>query len=287
MIRYEGRPPKEIKFAPLNRTEVYDAETMMQVLEGDRHLKPYLPIIRDSPVYPIIYDSTRQVLSMPPVINSDHTKITLDTKDVFIDTTATDQTKLDIVINMMVTMFSQYCTQPFTVEPVKVVYEQDGRQVITPDLNPRPMPVSSAYINSVTGFNLTPQEICHQLEKMGNHAAPASGTGANDILVQLQPIRPDILHPCDLVEDAAIAYGFDELKKSFPKTNTIAQPLPINKLTDLVRRECAMSGWVEALPLILVRSLPSLLAGVNHTRSVWTDHNFELHSARMTSPSLG
>lgn len=263
MLRYEGQAPKDIKFVPLNRTEAYDGETMMNVLEADRHLKPYLPIIRDSPVYPIIYDSTRQVLSMPPIINSDFTKITLDTQDVFIDTTATDQTKLDIVINMMVTMFSEYCTEPFTVEPVKVVYEQEGgREVFTPDLAPRPMPVSSAYINSVTGFNLSPQGICDQLKKMGNFASPAASSSSssdggsttpNDILVQLQPIRPDILHPCDLVEDAAIAYGFDELKKSFPTTNTIAQPLPINKLTDLVRRECAMSGWIEALPLILVR----------------------------------
>jgi len=32
-------------------------------------LKPYLPIIRDKPVYPIIYDQNGVVLSMPPIIN--------------------------------------------------------------------------------------------------------------------------------------------------------------------------------------------------------------------------
>jgi len=83
-------------------------------LQSDKHLAQYLHIIRDSPVYPIIYDSTQQVLSMPPIINSQHTKITLDTKNVFIDVTATDQTKLAIVINMMVTMFSGYTKDPFT-----------------------------------------------------------------------------------------------------------------------------------------------------------------------------
>ena len=71
-------------------------------------------IIKDSPVYPIIYDSTQQVLSMPPIINSNHTKITLDTKNVFIDLTATDKTKLGIVTNIMVSMFAQYCKDPFT-----------------------------------------------------------------------------------------------------------------------------------------------------------------------------
>lgn len=51
---------------------------------------------------------------MPPIINSQHTKITLDTKNVFIDLTATDKTKLGIVTNIMVSMFSQYCKDPFT-----------------------------------------------------------------------------------------------------------------------------------------------------------------------------
>lgn len=51
---------------------------------------------------------------MPPIINSQHTKITLDTKNVFIDVTATDQVKLGIVINIIVTIFSQYTKTPFT-----------------------------------------------------------------------------------------------------------------------------------------------------------------------------
>lgn len=54
---------------------------------------------------------------MPPIINSNHSKITLNTRNVFIDVTATDQTKLDIVVNMIATMFSEYCEDPFTYVP--------------------------------------------------------------------------------------------------------------------------------------------------------------------------
>jgi phenylalanyl-tRNA synthetase beta chain len=113
-ITYEGRAPADIKFAPLNRDTEYTADQLMELYESDRHLSRYLHIIRDSPVYPIIYDSTQQVLSMPPIINSQHTKISLETKNVFIDLTATDRTKLSIVTNMMVTMFAQYTAEPFT-----------------------------------------------------------------------------------------------------------------------------------------------------------------------------
>ena len=64
-------------------------------------------------MYPIIYDSTRTVASMPPIINSEHSKITLNTRNVFIDITGTDETKLNIVLNIIVTMFSEYCEDAF------------------------------------------------------------------------------------------------------------------------------------------------------------------------------
>lgn len=51
---------------------------------------------------------------MPPIINSDHSKITLSTKNIFIDLTATDETKLGMVVNIIATMFSEYCLEPFT-----------------------------------------------------------------------------------------------------------------------------------------------------------------------------
>lgn len=83
---------------------------------------------------------------------------------------------------------------------------------------------------------------------MGNEAEPQ---GADGLLVKVPATRPDILHECDIMEDVAIGYGFNNLKKTFPRTNTVAQALPINKLADIVRRECALSGFIEVLPLTL------------------------------------
>ena len=55
-------------------------------------------------MYPVIYDSNDVVLSMPPIINGNHSKITLDTKNVFIECTGTDLTKTKIVLDTIVTM---------------------------------------------------------------------------------------------------------------------------------------------------------------------------------------
>lgn len=59
--------------------------------------------------------------------------------------------------------------------------------------------------------------------------------------------RPDILHPCDIMEDVAIAYGYNNIPKTLPKTLTIGQQLPINKLSDLVRDVIAQAGYREVL----------------------------------------
>ncbi|KAF4602096.1 phenylalanine--tRNA ligase subunit beta [Pleurotus pulmonarius] len=260
-FRYEARPPQSIKFAPLGKDKEYTAEELMIVYESEKHLARYLHIIRDSPVYPIIYDAEDRVLSMPPIINSNHSKITLNTTNVFIDVTATDQTKLDIVVNMVATMFSEYCAEPFTIEPVKVVFP-DGQTRITPDISTRVMSAHASYINSCTGLSLSSLEVKTLLERM-SLSASLSPSNPDEVLVEIPPTRPDIFHECDIMEDAAIAYGFNNLPNKFPATSTVAQPLAISKLSDVVRVEWGLAGWVEVLPLILC-SLEENFTFLNH-----------------------
>lgn len=248
---YEALPPKDIKFKPLNQTKEMNAEEMMQFYENDKHLGKYLHIIRDKPVYPVIYDSQRIVCSMPPIINGDHSKITLNTTNVFIEMTGTDRTKLEIVNNIIVSMFSQYCSEPFTIEPVKIISEHNNETRQTPDLSPRTAEAEVDYINNCCGLQESPERICQLLTKMCYTAKPSS-KDKNIIEVSVPPTRADVLHQCDIMEDVAIAYGFNNLPRTSPnKASTIAQPLMINKLGDIVRQETAMAGWSEVMPLIL------------------------------------
>ncbi|KAJ5219092.1 Phenylalanine--tRNA ligase beta subunit [Penicillium cinerascens] len=248
---YEALPPKDIKFIPLNQTQEMNGEELMNFYEKHQQLGKYLHIIRDSPVYPVIYDSSRTVCSLPPIINGDHSKITMDTTNIFIEITALDRTKLEIVNRMMVTMFSQYTSEPFTIEPVKIVSEHNNETRITPDLSPRTAEAEVSYINQCCGLNLTAVDISNYLRKMAFRAKPS--INKPDVVdVEIPPTRADVLHQCDIMEDVAIAYGFNNLPRSFPsKSGTIAQPLPINKLSDIIRVETAMAGWSEVLPLIL------------------------------------
>ncbi|GMM29847.1 phenylalanine--tRNA ligase subunit beta [Martiniozyma asiatica (nom. inval.)] len=247
---YEALKPEEIKFAPLNQTEVMDGKKLMEFYENDKNLGKYLHIIKDSPVYPVILDANRTVCSMPPIINSNHSKITLETTNVFLDITGTDKTKVEIVLNQLVAMFSRYCAEPFTVEPVQIISEHNDQSRVCPDLTKRELSVEKAYINSCLALKLSSEEICQLLGKMSLVATPAS----DDALINVKiPItRPDVLHACDVMEDCAIGYGYDKLVKTYPTTAaTTAYPLPINKSSDYLRTASAQAGWLEVMPLTL------------------------------------
>lgn len=247
---YNALPPKDISFVPLNQTKEMNGEELMVFYEKDKNLGKYLHIIRDSPVYPVIQDSNNVICSLPPIINGNHSKISLNTTNVFIEMTGLDKTKLEIVNKVMVTMFSQYTSEPFTIEPIQIVSEHNGETRVVPDIAPRTTQAEVSFINQCCGLNLSAAEIGDLLKKMSYDARPSANPELVD--VDIPPTRADVLHQADIMEDVAIAYGFNKLPRSFPNiSGTIGQPLPINKLSDIVRTEAAMAGWSEALPLIL------------------------------------
>jgi phenylalanyl-tRNA synthetase beta chain len=84
------------------------------------------------------------------------------------------------------------------------------------------------------------------------YSSKLSSKDSNLLEVSIPPTRADILHQCDVMEDLAVCYGFNNLPRTAPnRSATVGAPLPINKLTDIVRIEAAMAGWDEVMPLTL------------------------------------
>ncbi|KAM9274691.1 phenylalanine--tRNA ligase beta subunit isoform 3-T3 [Cariama cristata] len=226
---YTAKPPSEIKFKPLNQSQEYTASQIMDLYRTDSHLRHYLHLIENKPLYPVIYDSNGVILSMPPIINGDHTKISVNTRNVFIECTGTDITKAKIVLDIIVTMFSEYCEKPFTVEAAEVVYP-NGKTHIYPELAYRKEKVKPELINKKIGISETPSGLAKLLTRMclKSHVI---GNG-NNIEVEIPPTRADIIHACDIIEDAAIAYGYNNIQMTIPKTYTIANQCSQEDIAD-------------------------------------------------------
>lgn len=263
---YDARQPRKIRFTPLNKTGIYTAEELMELYATDSHLKPYLTFIQGKPLYPVIEDSRGITLSMPPVINGEHSRVTVKTRNLFIEITATDLHKASVVLDTLVTMFSEYCEIPYTVEPVEVI-QHDGSRQLFPRLEYRNEVISVDYVNRLLGTHFSEAQISHLLHRMGLIATSIVSRCPTDpntdtrsgcltipsglLSVLIPPTRHDILHACDIVEDVAIAHGYDNIPEHLPQTYCIAEIQPVNRLSDMIRTSVAEAGFTEALSFSL------------------------------------
>jgi len=122
--------------------------------------------------------------------------------------------------------------------------------ILTPDMSDQIIPVTSQYVNQRIGTQLDVAEMVSLVGKMGMPAA-FNSDHEDGFLVSVPVTRSDVLHPCDVAEDVAIGYGYNNIKTSMPKSSTIGRELPINKLSDQMRESFAEAGYMEALTWVL------------------------------------
>lgn len=239
-ITYEARAPKDIVFRALKQQNEMNADELFEVLKKDQKLKKFLHIIEGKPTYPVFYDAEGKVLSLPPIINSEATKITYDTKNVFIEMTGTDLHKLEVCLAVLAGQFSSHCQgdSKFTIEQVEIFHESSGKTEVFPNLKSNEFDVELAYINRTLGLELDVPEVRKCAEKMGLIIKDGP-QDSNTIKVEVPVTRTDIMHACDIAEDIGIAFGYNNIPRAFPPTNTIGKQIPLHKFSDLIRAELA------------------------------------------------
>eukprot|EP00997_Jenningsia_sp_PLL12_P009912 NODE_698_length_1501_cov_107.359504_g576_i0.p2 GENE.NODE_698_length_1501_cov_107.359504_g576_i0~~NODE_698_length_1501_cov_107.359504_g576_i0.p2 ORF type:complete len:187 (+),score=59.83 NODE_698_length_1501_cov_107.359504_g576_i0:114-674(+) len=169
-ITYEALPPEQITFKALKQDKEMNARELFDTLKKDLKLKKYLQIIEESPVYPVFYDANRTVLSLPPIINSETTKITLDTKNVFIDITGTDLTKIKVILAILACQFSEYCQgdDQFTIEQVEIIDEANPENSgLSPVFEENEFEIEVQNLNHLLGLKLDVPKILELSKKCG------------------------------------------------------------------------------------------------------------------------
>lgn len=141
----------------------------------------------------------------------------------------------------MTAQFSEHCQgdSKFKVEPVEVIYEGDeSKNLVSPCLDTESFEVEVEYIKRLLGITLSLDQINEASVKMGLNPI-ASSDKAKLVKFEVSPVRPDILHACDIAEEIGIGYGFNNIPMVYPPTNTVGSFIPENKFTDLLRHEMA------------------------------------------------
>ncbi|XP_026966209.1 leucine-rich repeat-containing protein 47 [Sagmatias obliquidens] len=99
-LLYAARPPEDLRIVPLGRREVKAKDLVRQLqLEAEEHRKQkkrqnvsglhrYLHLLDGKEHYPCLVDANGDVISFPPITNSEKTKIKKTTCDLFLEVTS-------------------------------------------------------------------------------------------------------------------------------------------------------------------------------------------------------
>ena len=209
-ITFKALEPDKIKFIPLESDREMSG---LQILQRHSTGKEYAHLLAGKEKFPIFIDDDKNILSMPPIINSQLTgKITEKTRDVFIECSGFDFEILSKCLNILVTSLADMGGEIYQME---IGYK---KKKITPNLTTEKKKISLENTNKLLGLNLNEKELKQLIEKMGCNYD--KGT------VEIPSWRTDILHEVDLIEDVAIAYGYENFVPEIPEISTIGEEDP-------------------------------------------------------------
>lgn len=219
-ITFMAKKPEDIKFQPLEFPRELNAR---QILSQHPTGREYGNLLKDNDLFPIFIDDNNEILSMPPIINSNKTgKITLDTKEVFIECSGFNKPYLIKTLNMIVTALADIGGKIYAME----INDQKEGKYLSPNLLPEKMPFSIDSVNNLIGIKLSEKDLIKNLEKMGL----GFEKNKSETFALIPSYRTDFLHEVDIAEDVAIAYGYENLIPEIPKISTIGEENNISVL---------------------------------------------------------
>ncbi|MBR9700720.1 phenylalanine--tRNA ligase subunit beta [Candidatus Woesearchaeota archaeon] len=244
-ITFKALPPNKIKFRPLESTKQMTAK---EILEKHPKGKEFAYLLEGLPMYPLFVDGKNNVLSMPPVINSHSTgKVTEKTKQVFIEASGHDFKTCHDIIRIICAALADMGA---TIQTVDVIYS--GKPVVTPDMSPTKQEFYRYYVNRRLGTELKKEDLSPLLAKMG--LGFQDGRIRETHYALIPPYRVDFLHQIDVVEDLAIALGYDNIKPVLPDVNTVASESHTTLFADKIRSILAGQLMLEAKNYHLMNS---------------------------------
>ena len=215
--------------------------SLKEILENTSKGKEFKHLISKSNLFPVYIDS-EGIFSFPPIINSERTKVSEKTRNLLIELTGIDKKLVMQTLNILVTNLAE---RKCSIEAVKIEYP--NKTEITPELKEEVVELNPENANKILGIKLSKNEIISLLERMGYDSFTLNGK----IKVIVPCYRIDILHEVDLIEDLAIAYGFNNFIPESPKIFTKGCFSPLEKLCSKAREIMIGLGFQETIRPVL------------------------------------
>ncbi|TMI15208.1 phenylalanine--tRNA ligase subunit beta [Candidatus Bathyarchaeota archaeon] len=239
-LRYTVGNPDDTAFAPLGSTEKM---TLREIVEKHPKGIEYGGIISSFKDWPLLTDGDGQVLSLPPIINSnDLGKVSSGTKNILVEVTGTNVDTVGNTLKIVVAALAERggkiysCTQTYA--------DKGAKRVVTPDLKSSSKELSVSYANRLLGAAFKPAEMIRSLVRAGH---PSRQVSKDTLRVESLCYRIDIMHQVDLVEDIAIALDINKLDPEWPRIWTLGGLTPETDRHETLAEVMIGLGYLELL----------------------------------------
>ncbi len=222
---------KNHKFIPLDSSEEL---SINEILERHATGVKYRHLLENSPKIPVILDSHNQTISFPPIINSNLTKISENTKNLLVEVTALDKNAAEDVIAVIAIILQFVGFELYSIHI-------SGSNNSTPLLKPRNMDLDPSLVNKILGTKISTQQIALALRKTRLGAI----VRARKIICTIPRYRTDIFGPMDLIEEIALGYGIENLTTTIPPSVSIGEKNKITTTLDSIKSIMIGLGFSE------------------------------------------
>jgi phenylalanyl-tRNA synthetase beta chain len=246
-IQYRAVKPGDVSFVPLGFTEKMSLDEILE-----RHPKgiEYGHIVKKNPLYPMLFDSEGKILSFPPIINSnDLGKITEESRNLLVEVTGTLHKTVVNTLNLVTAALIDRGGKAYSATihyPENVDYQQ--LKVVTPDFSTRTMPLDVEYARKLLGLNLSAKRIGELLLTAGLGVGKVQEESVD---VVVPSYRVDVMHQVDLIEDVAVAYGYNNIECVWREMPTTGKAKADQRQIDIARELMVGLGYQEILSYML------------------------------------
>lgn len=248
-FRFWAAKPDEVEFVPLQKEGLWNLD---RILKEHEKGVDYAWVLEGYDRYPVITDSGGEVLSFPPIINGELTKVSKSTRNIFVDCTGWDLNAVRLSVNIVC---SQLMDRGGGLHSVNVQYPDDPyfrNMGLTTSSWPH-FEWTKGVLEldwSARWLGISPEsnEVSGALQRMGYENISISG---NKLECLIPPWRGDILHQADIAEDLAIGYGFRRFAGSSPLTYMTASERKITTLKRSLRESLVGLGFLEVTTISL------------------------------------
>ncbi len=240
-FKYIATPKQENSFIPLEKESEMTPE---EILTKHEKGKDYAHLIEKFDKYPLILDSDDNILSMPPIINGELTKIKEDTSNIIVDVTGNDERAVNQALNIICSSFAEVGGK---IKSMEVKYS--NKTIVSPDFTPQEINVHVDVANELIGGTDLDAETTKELLLKARFDAEILND--NELKVYVPAYRIDILHEVDVVENIAVQYRINSVEAKLPDINTVAYENNWFKAESTIREVMIGLGFQEIMSLML------------------------------------